>query len=152
MAEARTIARPYAEAVFRLADAQGKLDRVVGGARQHAGGSLPHARMRAAIGDPNVSPASRSAGSLHRSILCRRWLPAMQRISCACWSRTAPRVPRRDPRPVRGAQERARGRGRGATISTAFELDDAQTRRPGRATRAHDFSRKVKPGSAWTRS
>ena len=60
MAEPSTIARPYAEAAFRLADAQGKL--------AHWSATLANlaavatdGRMRAAIGDPNF-PAAKVAG------------------------------------------------------------------------------------------
>jgi F-type H+-transporting ATPase subunit delta len=54
MAEPSTIARPYAEAVFRLADAQGKLadwSAVLGNLASVA----TDERVRAAIGDPNLS-------------------------------------------------------------------------------------------------
>ena len=60
MAEPSTIARPYAEAAFRLADAQGKLadwSEAIGNLAAVAA----DARVRAAIGDPNV-PAARVAG------------------------------------------------------------------------------------------
>jgi F-type H+-transporting ATPase subunit delta len=56
MAEPSTIARPYAEAAFRLADAQGKLaewsDALANLAAVAADG-----RVRAAIADPNLSSA-----------------------------------------------------------------------------------------------
>ncbi len=56
MAEPRTIARPYAEAVFRLADGSGKLAEwlaMLAALAQVAGNE----RVRAAINDPNVSAA-----------------------------------------------------------------------------------------------
>ena len=56
MAEPSTIARPYAEAAFKIADAQGKLaewSAVLGNLAAVAG----DARVRAAIGDPNLSSA-----------------------------------------------------------------------------------------------
>ena len=56
MAEPSTIARPYAEAVFKLADAQGKLaewSAVLANIAAVAGDE----RIRAAIGDPNLSAA-----------------------------------------------------------------------------------------------
>ena len=66
MAEPSTIARPYAEAAFRLADAQGKLaDWSVALANLSA--VAADERVRAAIGDPNF-PAARVAG-LFLSIL-----------------------------------------------------------------------------------
>ncbi len=66
MAEPSTIARPYAEAAFRLADAQGKLaDWSVALANLAAVAS--DARVRAAIGDPSLSAAK--AAGLFISIL-----------------------------------------------------------------------------------
>ena len=60
MAEPSTIARPYAEAVFKLADAQGKLgDWAVGLA--NLSGVAADERIRAAVADPNV-PAGKAAG------------------------------------------------------------------------------------------
>jgi len=56
MAEPSTIARPYAEAAFRLADAQGKLadwSAAIGNLAAVAA----DARVRVAIGDPNLSAA-----------------------------------------------------------------------------------------------
>ena len=56
MAEPSTIARPYAEAAFKLADAQGKLaEWSVTLANLSA--VAADARVRAAIGDPNLSAA-----------------------------------------------------------------------------------------------
>ena len=60
MAEPSTIARPYAEAVFRLADAQGKLAEW-SGVLANLSAVASDERIRAAIGDPNV-PAARVAG------------------------------------------------------------------------------------------
>jgi F-type H+-transporting ATPase subunit delta len=56
MAEPSTIARPYAEAAFKLADAQGKLADW-SAALANLAGVAADARVRAAIGDPNLSPA-----------------------------------------------------------------------------------------------
>jgi len=60
VAEPSTIARPYAEAAFRLADAQGKLaewsDALANLAAVAADGSI-----RAAVGDPNL-PDAKVAG------------------------------------------------------------------------------------------
>lgn len=56
MAEPSTIARPYAEAVFRLADAAGKLaewSATLGALAQVA----RNERVRAALSDPNLPPA-----------------------------------------------------------------------------------------------
>jgi F-type H+-transporting ATPase subunit delta len=56
MAEPSTIARPYAEAVFRLADGAGKLGEwssTIGALAQVA----RNERVRAALSDPNLPPA-----------------------------------------------------------------------------------------------
>ncbi len=56
MAEPSTIARPYAEAVFKLADAEGKLADW-SAALANLAAVAADARVRAAIGDPNLSAA-----------------------------------------------------------------------------------------------
>lgn len=56
MAEPATIARPYAEAAFRLADAQGKLAEW-STALANLAAVAADARVRAAVGDPNLSAA-----------------------------------------------------------------------------------------------
>jgi len=69
MAEPITIARPYAEAVFRLADGAGKLaewSAMLAALAQVSGDE----RVRAAMGDPNL-PATKVAG-LFISILSGR--------------------------------------------------------------------------------
>jgi F-type H+-transporting ATPase subunit delta len=60
MAEPSTIARPYAEAVFRIADAQGKLAEW-SAALANLAAVAADARVRAAAGDPNL-PAAKVAG------------------------------------------------------------------------------------------
>jgi F-type H+-transporting ATPase subunit delta len=60
MAEPSTIARPYAEAAFRLADAHGKLAEWAATLANLAAVAAD-ARVRAAIGDPNL-PAAKVAG------------------------------------------------------------------------------------------
>ena len=60
MAEPATIARPYAEAAFRLADAQGKLAEW-STALANLAAVAADARVRAAVGDPNL-PAAKVAG------------------------------------------------------------------------------------------
>jgi F-type H+-transporting ATPase subunit delta len=60
MAEPSTIARPYAEAAFKLADAQGKLAEWSVSLANLAG-VAGDARVRTAIGDPNL-PAAKVAG------------------------------------------------------------------------------------------
>ena len=56
MAEPSTIARPYAEAAFRLADAQGKLADW-STALANLAAVAADARVQGAIGDPNLSAA-----------------------------------------------------------------------------------------------
>ena len=60
MAEPSTIARPYAEAAFRLADAQGKLAEW-SVALANLAAVAADDRVRSAIGDPNT-PAAKVAG------------------------------------------------------------------------------------------
>ena len=60
MAEPSTIARPYAEAAFRLADAQGKLAEW-SSALANLAGVAADERVRVAVGDPNLS-AAKAAG------------------------------------------------------------------------------------------
>jgi len=60
MAEPSTIARPYAEAVFRLADSQGKLADW-SAALSNLAAVAADADVRAAVGDPNL-PAAKVAG------------------------------------------------------------------------------------------
>ena len=56
MAEPSTIARPYAQAAFKLADEQGKLAEW-SAALANLAAVATDARVRRAIGDPNLSPA-----------------------------------------------------------------------------------------------
>ena len=56
MAEPSTIARPYAEAAFKLADSQGKLADWSASLANLAAVAAD-ARVRAAVGDPNLSAA-----------------------------------------------------------------------------------------------
>jgi F-type H+-transporting ATPase subunit delta len=72
MAEPSTIARPYAEAAFRLADESGKLAEW-SAALANLAAVAADARMRAAAGDPNLSAAQ--AAGLFISILAGK-LPA----------------------------------------------------------------------------
>jgi len=60
MAEPSTIARPYAEAAFRLADGQGKLADW-SAALANLAAVAADARVKAAVGDPNL-PAAKVAG------------------------------------------------------------------------------------------
>jgi F-type H+-transporting ATPase subunit delta len=62
VAEPSTIARPYAEAVFKLAAAQGKLADW-SAALANLAAVTADERIRAAVGDPNL-PAAKAAGLL----------------------------------------------------------------------------------------
>jgi F-type H+-transporting ATPase subunit delta len=62
MAEPSTIARPYAEAAFRLADAQGKLADW-SATLANLSAVAADERVRTAIGDPNL-PAAKVAGMI----------------------------------------------------------------------------------------
>jgi F-type H+-transporting ATPase subunit delta len=62
VAEPSTIARPYAEAVFKLAAAQGKLADW-SGALANLAALTADERIRAAVSDPNL-PAAKAAGLL----------------------------------------------------------------------------------------
>ncbi len=122
MAEPSTIARPYAEAAFRLADAQGKLADW-SAALANLSAVAADERVRAAIGDPNL-PAAKVAG-LIISILAGklggeaenfvRVLAENDRLGVLAEIRT---------------QYEALKNGREgvveAEISTAFEMDQAQ--------------------------
>ena len=72
MAEPRTIARPYAEAVFKLADGAGRLAEW-SSALADLAAVAADARMRAAANDPNLSSAK--VAGLFISILAGK-LPA----------------------------------------------------------------------------
>jgi F-type H+-transporting ATPase subunit delta len=72
MAEPSTIARPYAEAVFKLADGQGKLADWATALANLAAVAADE-RIRAAVADPNL-PAAKAAG-LFISVLAGK-LPA----------------------------------------------------------------------------
>jgi F-type H+-transporting ATPase subunit delta len=69
VAEPSTIARPYAEAAFKLADSQGKLADW-SAALGNLAAVAADARVRAAVGDPNLSPAK--VAGLFLSILAGR--------------------------------------------------------------------------------
>ena len=87
MAEPSTIARPYAEAVFKLARRAAATLAEWSAALADLAGVAADERMRAAIGDPNLSPAQ-GGGALHRRAGGQA-RPATRRTSCACSRRTA---------------------------------------------------------------
>lgn len=122
MAEPSTIARPYAEAAFRLADAQGKLADW-SAALANLSAVAADERVRAAIGDPNL-PAAKVAGLIIAILAGKlggeaenfvRVLAENDRLGVLAEIRT---------------QYEALKNGREgvveAEISTAFEMDQAQ--------------------------
>lgn len=122
MAEPSTIARPYAEAAFRLADAQGKLaDWSVALANLAAVAS--DARVRAAIGDPSLS-AAKVAG-LFISILAGKLTGETENFV-----RVLAENGRLDVlAEIRAQYEMLKNEREGvveAEVTTAFELDPAQ--------------------------
>ncbi len=122
MAEPNTIARPYAEAAFRLADAQGKLaDWSVALANLAAVAS--DARVRAAIGDPSLS-AAKVAG-LFISILAGKLTGETENFV-----RVLAENGRLDVlAEIRAQYEVLKNEREGvveAEVTTAFELDPAQ--------------------------
>ena len=122
MAEPSTIARPYAEAAFRLADAQGKLaDWAVALANLSA--VAADERVRAAIGDPNI-PAAKVAG-LIISILSGKLSGEIENFV-----RLLAENGRLDVlAEIRSQYEALKNEREGvveAEITTAFEMDQAQ--------------------------
>jgi len=122
MAEASTIARPYAEAVFRLADAQGKLAEWSGVLANIAAVAADE-RIRAAVSDPNL-PAAKIAG-LFISVLSGklsgdaenlvRVLAENGRLDVLAEMRTQYEILRNEREGVVEAE-----------VHTAFDLEDAQ--------------------------
>ena len=122
MAEASTIARPYAEAVFKLADAEGKLAEWSSVLANIAAVAADE-RIRTAVGDPNLS-AAKVAG-LFISVLSGklsgdaenlvRVLAENGRLDVLAEIRTQYEILRNERE---GVVE--------ADVHTAFDLEDAQ--------------------------
>ncbi len=123
MAEPSTIARPYAEAAFKLADAQGKLAEW-SSALGNLAAIAADARVRAAIGDPNQS-AEKVAG-LFISILSGKLTGETENFV-----RVLAENGRLDVLgEIRGQYEALKNEREGvveAEVYTAFEMDQAQT-------------------------
>ena len=122
MAEPTTIARPYAEAAFRLADGTGKLaewSAMLVALAQVSG----DVRVRAAMGDPNLS-AAKIAG-LFISILSGRLTGECENfVRVLAENRRLALLPE-----IRAQYETLRNEREGiveAEIQSAFELDSAQ--------------------------
>jgi len=122
MAETATIARPYAEAVFRLADDAGKLaewSAMLGNLSAVAADG----NVRGAINDPNLSPAKVSG--LFISILAGTLTgEAENLVRVLAENRRLEVLPeiRTQFEALRNERERVVD----ADIYTAFELDDSQ--------------------------
>jgi len=122
MAEPSTIARPYAEAAFRFADAQGKLadwSAVLANLCAVAA----DARVRAAIGDPNF-PAAKVAG-LFISVLAGKLSGEAENFVRVLAENDRLNV-LADIRTQYEALKNEREGTVDAEIYTAFELDQAQ--------------------------
>jgi len=123
VAEPSTIARPYAEAAFKLADAQGKLAEW-SAALGNLAAVADDARLRTAIGDPN-NPAAKVAG-LFISILAGKLTGETENFV---------RVLAENGRlevlgEIRAQYEALKNAREGvveAEVYTAFEMDAAQT-------------------------
>jgi F-type H+-transporting ATPase subunit delta len=122
MAEPSTIARPYAEAVFKIADAQGKLADW-SAALSNLAAVAADGRMRAVVGDPNLS-AAKVAGQII-SILAGRLSGDAENLV-----RVLAENGRLDVLPeIRGQYEALRNEREGvveAEVFSAFELSQAQ--------------------------
>jgi F-type H+-transporting ATPase subunit delta len=122
MAEPSTIARPYAEAAFRLADAKGALADW-SAALANLAAVASDARVRAAIGDPNV-PAARVAG-LFISILAGKLSGELENFVRVLAENGRLEV-LADIRTQFEALKNAREGTVEAEIHTAFEMEPAQ--------------------------
>ena len=122
MAEPSTIARPYAEAAFRLADAQGKLAEW-SAALANLAAVAGDGRVRAAIGDPSF-PAAKIAG-LFISVLAGKLTGETENFV-----RVLAENGRLDVlTEIRAQYEALKNEREGtveAEVTTAFELDAAQ--------------------------
>lgn len=122
MAEPSTIARPYAEAAFRLADAQGKLVEW-SAALANLAAVAADARVRAAIGNPELSSAK--VAGLFISVLAGKLTGEGENFV-----RVLAENGRLDVLPEIRAQYEALKNDREGTVEaevwTAFEMDAAQ--------------------------
>ena len=122
MAEIATIARPYAEAVFRLADGAGKLADWSGMLGNLAAVAADN-EVRAAINDPNLSPAN-VAGVFIAILAGRLSGEAENFVRVLAENRRLEILPeiRTQYEALRNERENVVD----ADIYTAFELDDLQ--------------------------
>lgn len=122
MAEPNTIARPYADAAFRLADAHGKLAEW-SAALANLAAVAADVRIRVAVGDPNL-PAAKLAG-LFIAVLSGRLSGEAENFV-----RVLAENGRMDVLPeIRAQFEALKNEREGvleAEVVSAFELDQAQ--------------------------
>jgi len=141
VAEPSTIARPYAEAAFRLADAQGKLADW-SAALANLAAVADDARVRAAISDPNL-PAAKVAG-LFLSILAGKLSGEIENFVRVLAENGRLEVLAE----IRAQYETLKNEREGvveADVTTAFDMDAAQVadlvsrleKKTGRKVRAH---------------
>ena len=122
MAEPSTIARPYAEAAFRLADAQGKLAEW-SVALANLAAVAADERVRAAIGDPILS-AAKVAGHFISILSGKLSGEAENFVRVLADNRRLELLPA-----IRAQYEALRNQREGlieADVFSAFELDGAQ--------------------------
>ncbi|OFZ99376.1 MAG: ATP synthase F1 subunit delta [Betaproteobacteria bacterium RIFCSPLOWO2_02_67_12] len=122
MAEPSTIARPYAEAAFRLADAQGKLAEW-SAALANLAAVAADARVRSAIGDPTLS-APRIAGLVISVLDGKLSAEAENFVRVLADNRRLELLPE-----IRAQYDALRNEREGvieAEVFSAFELDEAQ--------------------------
>lgn len=122
MAEPSTIARPYADAVFRLAEARGKLAEW-SVALANLAAVVADGRVRAAIGDPNLS-AARVAGLCISILSGRLSAEAENFVRVLADNRRLALLPE-----IRAHYDALRNEREGvieADVFSAFELDGAQ--------------------------
>ena len=122
MAEPSTIARPYAEAAFRLADAQGKLAEW-SAALANLAAVAADARVRSSIGDPTLS-APRIAGLVISVLDGKLSAEAENFVRVLADNRRLELLPE-----IRAQYDALRNEREGvieAEVFSAFELDEAQ--------------------------
>lgn len=140
MAETATIARPYAEAVFRLADADGRFD-AWSALLERLAQAVVHPDVRACIGNPNVS-AAQLTGALVSVMGERVSTEAKNFVHLVVVNRRLAAVGE-----IRALYEEMVNERQGvveALIATAYPLDDGQLRELV-ASLERRFKRKVEP-------
>jgi len=140
MAEIATIARPYAEAVFKLAEVDGRFDAWSALLERFAG-AVAHEEVRACAGNPNVATAQLT--ELLVSVMGEGVAPeAKNFVQLVVTNRRLAAVPE-----IHELYEELRHEREGvvdAEIASAFPLDDSQLKTLV-ADLERRFKRKVQP-------